>query len=194
VTTTEATTLGADGGTAMSKEKWGFDITHSSVNFSIRHLMVSKVHGRFSQWNGGFEFDEANPVASHVEVQIEASSIDTKEPQRDTHLRSQEFFDVERYPHITFHSTSVEASSGKEYRITGDLTICGTTRSVVLDVEYAGRVKDPWGGERAGFTAKTTINRKDFGLSWNKAIEAGGVMVGDKVEISVDVEAVKAKA
>ena len=178
----------------MSKEKWGFDIAHSSVNFWIRHLMVSKVHGRFAQWNGAFELDEANPAASHVEVQIETSSIDTKELQRDTHLRSPDFFNVEKYPHITFRSTGVEAASGEEYRVTGDLTICGTTRSVVLDVEYAGRVKDPWGGERAGFTAKTTINRKDFGLTWNKAIEAGGVMVGDKVEISIEVEAVKAKA
>lgn len=178
----------------MSKEKWGFDIAHSSVNFWIRHLMVSKVHGRFTQWNGAFELDEANPAASHVEVQIETSSIDTQELQRDTHLRSPDFLDVEKYPHITFRSTGVEASGGEGYRLTGELTICGTTKSVVLDVEYAGRVKDPWGGERAGFTAKTTINRKDFGLTWNKAIEAGGVMVGDKVEISIEVEAVKAKA
>ena len=178
----------------MSKEKWGFDIAHSSVNFWIRHLMVSKVHGRFTQWTGAFEFDEADPAASHVEVQIDASSIDTKELQRDTHLRSPDFFDVEKYPHITFRSTGVDASGGEGYRVKGDLTIHGTTKPAVLEVEYAGRVKDPYGMERAGFSAKTTINRKDFGLTWNKAIEAGGVMVGDKVEITIEVEAVKAKA
>lgn len=178
----------------MAKETWGFDIAHSSVNFWVRHLMVSKVHGRFTKWSGSFEFDEANPAASHVDVQIDAASIDTKEPQRDGHLRSPDFLAVEKHPNITFHSTGVESSSGEGYRLKGDLTIRGVTKPVLLEVEYAGRVKDPWGGERAGFTAKTSINRKDFGLSWNQALEAGGVVVGDKVEISIEVEAVKAKA
>jgi polyisoprenoid-binding protein YceI len=177
----------------MSKEKWGFDIAHSSVNFWVRHLMVSKVHGRFPQWTGSFEFDEGNPGASHVEIQIDASSVDTKEPKRDAHLRSPDFLDVEKHPHILFRSTEVVASGGEGYRVTGDLTICGKTNPVVLDVEYSGRVKDPWGGERMGFTAKTSISRKDYGLTWNQAIEAGGVMVGDKVEITIEIEAVKSK-
>lgn len=178
----------------MAKEKWEFDLVHSSINFWVRHLMVSKVHGRFGKWSGFIELDEANPGASRTEVQIDASSIDTKEAQRDGHLRSPDFLDVEKHPSIVFRSTAVESGDDKRYRVQGDLTIRGTTRPVVLDVEYAGRVKDPWGGERAGFTAKTSIDRKDFGLTWNQTLDAGGVVVGDKVEIDLEIEAVKAKA
>ena len=171
----------------MAMEKWGFDAAHSSVNFWIRHLMISKVRGRFGHWTGAFELDEHDPAKSHVEVQIDASSIDTGEAKRDAHLRSADFFDVEKYPQITFRSTTVEASGNGTYRLKGDLTIHGTTQPVLLDVEYTGRTKDPWGGERTGFTASTKIDRKDFGLTWNQAIEAGGVMVGDKVEITVEI-------
>jgi polyisoprenoid-binding protein YceI len=178
----------------MAMEKWDFDLVHSSINFWVRHVMVSKVHGRFTKWSGSIEFDEASPASSHVEVTIDASSIDTKEDQRDTHLRSADFLDVEKYPAITFRSTRVEPSGDNRYRLTGDLTIHGTTKPVVLDVEYAGRAKDPWGGERAGFSAKTSLNRKDYGLTWNLALEAGGFVVGEKLEINLEVEAVKAKA
>ncbi|MEW6434369.1 MAG: YceI family protein [Myxococcota bacterium] len=178
----------------MAKEKWDFDLTHSSINFWVRHLMVSKVHGRFTKWSGQFEFDETNPSGSRVEVQIDAASIDTKEAQRDGHLRSADFLDVEKHPSITFRSSGVESAGEKRYRVKGDLTIHGTSRPIVLDVDYAGRVKDPWGGERAGFTAKTSIDRKDFGLTWNQTLDAGGVVVGDKVEIGIEIEAVKAKA
>jgi polyisoprenoid-binding protein YceI len=177
----------------MAIEKWEFDLTHSSINFAVRHLMVSKVRGRFSKWTGSIELDEQNPAASRTEVQIDASSIDTKEEQRDAHLRAADFLDVDKHPHILFRSTKVEAAGDSRYRMTGDLTIRGVVRPVVLDVEYAGRVKDPWGGERAGFTATTSIDRKDFGLTWNQTLDAGGVVVGDKVEIDLEIEAVKAK-
>lgn len=176
----------------MTIEKWNFDLVHSSINFWVRHLMVSKVRGRFTKWSGLIELDEVNPGASRAEVEIDASSIDTKEEQRDAHLRSVDFLDVETHPKITFRTTAVSGGVDRRFRVTGDLAIRGTTRPVVLDVEYAGRVKDPWGGERAGFSAKTSIDRKDFGLTWNKALDAGGVVVGDKVEIDIEIEATKA--
>ncbi len=178
----------------MALEKWDFDLVHSSINFWVRHMMVSKVHGRFTKWTGTIEMDEAHPASSRVEVQIDASSIDTKEAQRDTHLRSQDFLDAEKHPHILFRSTGVEPSGDKRFRLTGDLSIRGTSRPIVLDVEYAGRMKDPWGGERAGFSAHASLDRKDFGLTWNQVLEAGGILVGDKVEINIEVEAVKSKA
>jgi polyisoprenoid-binding protein YceI len=148
------------------------------------------VHGRFQQWTGSLEFDDQNPATAKVEVQIEAASIDTKEPQRDAHLRSADFLEADKYPHLTFKSTAV-SRSGNDFSMVGDLTVHGVTKSVTLAAEYAGRVKDPWGGERIGFTAKTSLNRADYGLVWNKAIEAGGVVVGDKVEIEIEVEAVR---
>jgi polyisoprenoid-binding protein YceI len=174
----------------MAVEHWNFDLVHSSISFWVRHLMISKVHGRFQQWTGSLEFDDQNPTSAKVEVQLEAGSIDTKEPQRDAHLRSADFLEADKYPHITFKSTAI-SRSGSELSMAGDLTVHGVTKPVTLAVEYAGRVKDPWGGERIGFTAKTSLNRADYGLTWNKAIEAGGVVVGDKVEIEIEVEAVR---
>jgi len=175
----------------MATEQLNFDLVHSSIGFWVRHLMVSKVHGRFSQWAGTLEFDEQHPGGSRVAVRIDAGSIDTREAPRDAHLRSPDFLDAEHFPHITFTSTGVERKSGADLRVTGDLTIRGVTRPVQLDAEYAGRVKDPWGGERLGFSARTTINRSDFGLTWNQLLEAGGVAVADKIEISLEIEAVK---
>jgi len=167
---------------------------HSSINFWVRHMMVSKVRGRFTKWTGTIEMDEASPANSRVEVQIDASSIDTKEEKRDGHLRSPDFLESEKHPQIAFRSTGVEPNGDKRFNVKGDLTIRGTTRPVVLDVEYAGRMKDPWGGERAGFSARTSLDRKDFGLTWNQVLEAGGILVGDRVEIDIEVEAVKSKA
>lgn len=177
----------------MAIEKWDFDLVHSSINFWVRHMMVSKVHGRFTKWAGTIEMDETEPAKSHVEVRIDASSIDTREPQRDGHLRSPDFLDADKHPELMFKSRGVEPTGDKRFQVRGDLTIRGTTRPVVLDVEYAGRMKDPWGGERAGFSALTSLDRKDFGLTWNQMIEAGGILVGDKVEIDIEVEAVKSK-
>lgn len=175
----------------MAIERWDFDLVHSSINFWVRHMMVSKVHGRFTKWAGTIETDETEPAKSRVEVHVDASSIETREPQRDGHLRSPDFLDAEKHPEVVFKSRGVEPTGDKRFQVKGDLTIRGTTLPVVLDVEYAGRVKDPWGGERAGFSAHTSLDRKDFGLTWNQMLEAGGILVGDKVEIDVEVEAVK---
>jgi polyisoprenoid-binding protein YceI len=175
----------------MALEKWNFDLAHSSVGFWVRHLMISKVHGRFTKWTGEIAFDAEDPSKSSVEVQIDAASIDTQEAQRDGHLKSADFFDVEKFPHITFKSTSVTGKS-EAFDAHGDLTLHGVTHPVVLHVEYAGRTKHPMGGERAGFSAHTSINRKDYGLHWNMVLEAGGVGVGDKVEINLEIQATKA--
>ncbi len=178
----------------MALEKFNFDPVHSHVAFSVRHLMISKVNGNFRVWSGTLVVDEADHSTSAVEVEIDAASIDTREPQRDDHLRSPDFLDAANYPKITFKSTRVEKVDDENFKVTGDFTVHGVTKPVVLDVEYLGRTKDPWGGERIGFTAKTSINRKDYGLNFNMVLEGGGVMVGDKVDITLDIEAVKDKA
>jgi polyisoprenoid-binding protein YceI len=178
----------------MAIEKWQFDLAHSGISFWVRHLLVSKVRGSFTRFAGDLHFNEAVPAESHLEVQIEAASVDTHEAKRDEHLRSPDFFDAAKYPHLTFRSTRVEAAGSERYRVTGDLTIHGVTHEATLDVEYAGRVKDPWGGERAGFSARSTIDRKDFGIVFNQVLDAGGLALGDKVEIAIEIEAVKATA
>jgi polyisoprenoid-binding protein YceI len=175
----------------MALQSWNIDVVHSTVGFTVRHLMVSKVHGLFTKWSGSFAFDEENPAASHVQVQIEVASVDTREPQRDGHLRSGDFFEAEKFPHMTFKSTSVEGSKN-HFKVTGDLTLRGVTKPVVLDVEYAGRTVHPQMGERAGFSAHTSINRKDFGVSFNQVLDTGGVAVSEKVDINIEVEATKA--
>ena len=177
--------------TVRTLTPWDIDTVHSSVGFTVRHLVISKVRGRFTRWSGSLALDEVNPGASSIEVRIETASIDTDEPKRDAHLRSADFFDVERNPEMTFRSTAVEKAGAERYRMTGDLTLAGVTRPVVLDVEALGQAKDPWGGERAGFSARTTIDRREFGLTWNQALETGGAVVGEKVEITIEIEAVK---
>jgi polyisoprenoid-binding protein YceI len=178
----------------MSTSHWDFDLSHSSINFHVRHLMVSKVHGRFSAWHGTLELDDEDLTRSRVEVSIEAASIDTKDEKRDAHLRSPDFLEVEKFPAITFKSTQITREGDEEYKVVGDLTIHGVTRAVTLEVEGGGRVTDPWGGTRTGFSAKTSISRKDFGLTWNMALEAGGFLVGDKLDINLEIEAVKKSA
>ncbi|MGA2186042.1 MAG: YceI family protein [Bryobacteraceae bacterium] len=175
----------------MALEKWNFDAVHSNIGFSVRHLMVSKVTGHFRSWTGSLSIDEANPAASTVEVKIDAASIDTKEPQRDDHLRSPDFLDAQNFPNIVFRGTGVEKVADDRYRVTGDFTIRDVTKQVVLDAEYFGRQKDPWGGERAGFEAKTSIDRKDYGLTFNVPLDGGGFVVGDRVDITLNIEAVK---
>jgi polyisoprenoid-binding protein YceI len=157
-------------------------------------MVISKVRGSFERWQGTIDFDEAEPGASSVAVRIEAASIHTGEAKRDEHLRSPDFFDVEKFPELSFKSTKVEKLAQSDYRVTGDLTIHGVTRTVTLAAEALGGGKDPWGNRRLGFSASATINRKDFGLHWNQALEAGGLLVGDKVEISLDVQAIAAQA
>jgi len=176
----------------MAQAKWNFDPVHSIIGFSVRHLMISKVRGHFQKWSGTLMIDEADVTNSKVEVSIEAASIDTREQQRDDHLRSPDFFDAASHPALTFQSTQVEKVSAEEYKIAGNLTIRGVSKQVVLATEYVGRSKDPWGGLRIGFSAKTSIDRRDFGLTFNMPLEGGGVVVGDRVDIEIEVEAVKA--
>lgn len=176
----------------MTTNLWNIDHSHSGVHFSVRHLMVAKVRGTFESWKGTLEIDDDDITRSKVDVTIDTASISTKEPKRDEHLRSPDFFEVEKYPHLHFTSTKVERVGNDELAITGELTIRDVTKTIVLEVEEAGRVKDPWGGLRAGFTAKTHLNRKDFGLHWNAVLEAGGVVVGDKIEITIEIEAIAA--
>jgi polyisoprenoid-binding protein YceI len=171
-----------------------FDTSHSQITFSVRHMVVAKVHGRFDKWSGSLKLDDADLASSSVTVRIDATSINTQEPNRDNHLRSPDFFDVEQFPEITFVSKRVEKVYDSQLKVVGDLTLHGVTREVVLDTEYLGKAKDPWGNQRVAFTAKTTINRKDYGLNWNQLLEAGGVLVGEKIEIGIDVQAIVAAA
>jgi polyisoprenoid-binding protein YceI len=178
----------------MATQRWNIDTSHSGVHFTVRHMVVSKVRGSFDRWQGVVDFDVENPAASKVSVRIDAASIDTREEKRDAHLRSPDFFDVEKFPAMTFESTEVEKLDSDHYRVSGNLTIHGVEKAVVLEAEYLGSAKDPWGNQRLGFAAHTTINRKDYGLGWNQVLEAGGVLVGDKIEIALDVQAVRAQA
>lgn len=168
------------------------DPSHSSANFSIKHMMIAKVHGGFEKLSGTFIYDAADPSKSNVDVTIDVASINTHEAQRDTHLKSADFFDVEKYPTITFKSTRIEKNGG-DLKIVGNLTIHGVTNAVILEVEGPSEeLKDPWGNAKIGASATTKISRKDFGLTWNAALEAGGLLVGDEVSISIDVQFVKA--
>jgi polyisoprenoid-binding protein YceI len=178
----------------MAATNWNIDIGHSAIHFSVRHMVVSKTRGRFTRWSGKISFDPASPSASSVQVTIDPASIDTAEAQRDAHLKSPDFFDVEKYPQATFRSTTVEESGKDSYRITGELTLHGVTRPVVLNAVFEGSAKDPWGGERAGFAATASVDRREFGLGWNKVLEAGGVLVGDKIELTLEIEALKQAA
>jgi polyisoprenoid-binding protein YceI len=178
----------------MALGTWNIDPSHSTIAFSVRHMVVSKTRGRFNKWSGKLRFDAENPAASSVEVDIDPASLDTGDAQRDAHLRSPDFFDVEKHPTASFRSSKVEVAGEDRYRVTGNLTVHGITQPVVLDVTYEGSGKDPWGGERAGFSATTTIDRKHFGLEWNKALETGGLLVGEKVELNLEIEAVKQAA
>ncbi len=169
---------------------WEIDPSHSDANFAVRHAMVSTVRGQFKVISGKLEIDETHPENSSVEAQVETASVDTRDAARDGHLRSPDFFDAENYPVITFKSTRVEPVGGENYRVLGVLTLHGVEKEVTFDAEYGGQGKDPWGGTRSGLSAKTTVSRKDFGLTWNAALETGGVLVSDAVKIEINLEAV----
>jgi polyisoprenoid-binding protein YceI len=173
---------------------WQIDTSHSQVEFSVRHMMISNVRGRFESLAGTVEFDEANPARSTVDVQIEAASVNTRDPRRDGHLKSPDFFDAEQYPYLTFKSKRVVPETENTGKIVGDLTIRGVTREVVLDVYYSGLAKSPWGTTSAGFSAETRISRKDWGLNWNQALETGGMLVGDEIRIAIELEVVRQEA
>jgi polyisoprenoid-binding protein YceI len=172
---------------------YSIDPAHSDVSFSVRHMVFAKVRGHFTKWSANLSFDAADPTKSAVDVSIDSTSIDTREAQRDGHLKSPDFLDVGQYPNITFKSRRVEVAGPKKYKAVGDLTIHGVTREVALDVEELGTGKDPWGNQRVLFNAKASIDRTDFGLKWNQVLEAGGVLVGERVDIEIDVEAVAGK-
>jgi polyisoprenoid-binding protein YceI len=177
---------------APGRSSWDIDPAHTDVGFAVKHLMISTVRGRFGSVRGRIVLDEADPAGSSVEVEIDAASIDTRQEQRDAHLRSADFFDVEAFPLITFRSRSVAPAGDGRFRITGDLTMHGVSREVVLDATDAGRGIDPWGNQKAAFSAETKIDRRDFGLGWNQALETGGVLVANEIRITLDVQAVRA--
>jgi polyisoprenoid-binding protein YceI len=172
---------------------WNIDPVHTVAEFKVKHMMISNVKGQFTGVKGVLVLDETNPANSYVEASIDAASINTREPQRDAHLKSADFFDVEKFPTLSLKSTRVSRTGDGELAVTGDLTIHGVTRNVVFHVEGpTAPAKDPWGNTRVGLSATTRINRKDFGLTWNAALETGGILVGDEVTITLDVQFVKA--
>lgn len=180
--------------TKMKTNTWNIDTTHSGINFTVRHMVFAKVRGRFDRFSGTIEGPLDDLAQAKVSVEIEAASINTGVADRDAHLRSGDFFDVEQFPALRFTSTRIEQLSDDRYRVHGDLTIRDVTRELSLEVEYGGRGKDPWGNERLGFTATTSLDRRDFGLRWNQVLEAGGVLVGDRITIDLEVQAVRAAA
>lgn len=181
ITTPETTTRTA----------WAFDPAHSTVGFKTKHMMVTSVRGQFTEVEGKIVGDINDPTLAEVDVTINAASIDTRNEQRDAHLRTADFLDVENFPTITFRSTRIERTGDDTYKTYGDLTIRGTTRQVVLDTEVNGVGTNPWGAEVVGISLETSINRKDFGLNWNVALETGGFLVSDTVKIEIEIQAAK---
>ncbi|NLI67833.1 MAG: YceI family protein [Bacilli bacterium] len=168
---------------------WNVDASHTTVSFVVKHMMVTKVRGTFSDIEGKIEGDPENFENAKVTFRVGVDSIDTKNEDRDNHLRSADFFDVENHPNMTFESKKIEKVGDNQYKLTGDLTIRGTTKETTFDVEYLGKGTNPWGVEVVGFEARATISRKEFGLTWNQALETGGVLVSDDVKIEIDLEA-----
>lgn len=189
--TLEQATRTFEGRSIPAAGTYSFDVAHSHVGFTAKHLMIAKVRGRFGSFSGQVAIAE-EPLASSVEVNIDAASIDTRDPQRDGHLRSADFLDADNFPSLTYKSTSVRHTGDDEWAVDGELTIRGVTRNVPLAVVFDGAALDPWGGTRAVFSASAKINREDFGLTWNQALETGGVLVGKDVVITIEAEAVKA--
>jgi polyisoprenoid-binding protein YceI len=172
---------------------WNIDPVHSNTQFKVKHMMISNVKGEFTAVTGTLKYDSANIANSYVEASIDATTINTRDPQRDAHLKSPDFFDAEKFPKLIFKSTGVTKKNDGEIAVAGDLTIHGVTRNVVFEVEGpSAPMKDPWGNTRIGLSALTRINRKDFGLTWNSTLETGGILVGDEVTITLDVQFIKA--
>lgn len=178
---------------SLRAAEYKIDPVHSGVTFSVRHMMVSKVQGKFDQFEGSFSYDPKDPDASKAEATIQTESIDTGNPKRDGHLKSKDFFDAQEHPAITFKSTRMKMSGDKGI-LYGMLTMRGVTKTVALNVEFGGIAKDPMGAIRAGFEATTRVNRQDYGIAWNKAMEGGGVVVGDQVDIALHIEGVQEPA
>ena len=177
---------------ALAAETYQFDKSHTTVGFQVRHIFTM-LGGKFQDFSGTIKVDRAKPEASSVEFTIQAATIFTNDPERDEHLKSPDFFDVPTHPTITFKSTSMKANGKDGWLVTGDLTMRGVTKQVTLPVTFLGEGKDPWGNEKMGFETLTTLNRKDYGINWNKALDQGGVLVGDEVKVQISVEANKVK-
>lgn len=178
--------------TALAGDVWKIDKGHSEASFQVRHL-VTQTRGRFTDFDGQIVADSAKPEASSVEFKIKVTSIDTDVEDRDKHLRSPDFFDVATYPEITFNSTAVKSSGKDTYAVTGNLSMRGVTKQITLPVTFLGTAKDPWGNERAGFETTITLNRKDYGINWNKALDQGGFVLSDEVKVAINIEAIKQK-
>ncbi len=176
---------------ASSISQWRIDPAHTRAEFAVKHLMITTVRGHFADVDGTVHEDATDPSRSSIEVSIKVASIDTGVEQRDAHLRSPDFFDAEQFPSLTFRSTNVAPAGENKLKVTGDLTIKGVTKPVVLDVTEEGRRSDPWGGNRSGFSATTKIDRRDFGLDYNQALETGGWVVGHEVKINLDIELIR---
>jgi polyisoprenoid-binding protein YceI len=170
---------------------WTIDTSHSQIQFTVRHMMISNVRGRFENFSGTVDLDENNPENSKIDIKIEIATLNTRDAQRDGHLRSADFFEAEKYPYMTYVSKKIKKTDAIHAKVYGDLTIRNVTREVVLEVEFNGKAKSPWGTTSAGFNAEAKISRKDFGLEWNKTLETGGVLVGDEITINIDFEAVQ---
>lgn len=175
----------------MAKSKWVVDATHSSIDFSIRHMMIAKVKGTFHNFEAQIEADPADLTTADITVAVDLNSIDTRNTDRDAHLRSADFFDIENNPKMTFQTTQIVKTGDGEYDVTGNLTLHGVTRPETFSVTFEGAGKDPWGNEKAGFSATGSIKRSDYGLTYNAALETGGVLIGDEVKISIEIEASK---
>ena len=175
----------------MTTEKWVIDADHSLVEFSVKHMMIAKVRGNFAKFDANITADSSDLTTAAIEFTIDTASISTKNEDRDNHLRSADFFDVESYPNITFKATEITKVSGDDYKVSGDVTIKGVTRPETFDVTFEGEGKDPWGNTKAGFSAKTKVNRSDYGLTYNAALETGGVLIGDQITINIELEASK---
>lgn len=170
---------------------WQIDSAHSNIEFSVRHMMISKVRGQFEKFEGTVALDEHTPTNTQVDVRMQADSLNTRNEQRDNHLRSPDFLNAAEYPYVTFTSTRVEVIGDQQARLTGDLTIRDITREVVLNVAYSGQARSPWGKVSYGFNGSTAINRKNWNLTWNQGLETGGVLVGDEIEINIELELIK---
>ena len=177
----------------MTKTKWALDPAHSSVDFSVRHMMIANVKGTFNSFSANIEADPADLTTANIEFSVVTSSVDTRNQDRDGHLVSADFFDAANYPAMTFKATNIEKTDDGEYNVTGDLTLRGVTKQETFAVSFEGQGKDPWGNEKVGFSAAGTLNRSDYGLVWNAALETGGVLVGDKVKINLQTQAAKAE-
>ncbi|WP_028393572.1 YceI family protein [Bacillus cihuensis] len=175
----------------MTKTKWAIDVSHSEVAFSVKHMMISKVKGSFNQFDAAIEADPADLTTANITFTVDVASVDTRSEDRDNHLRSADFFDVETYPTLTVTSKKITKTGDNEYELTGDVSLHGVTREETFQVTFEGEAKDPWGNDKAGFSGSGKVKRSDYGLTWNTALETGGVLVGDQITLNFDIQAVK---